>query len=803
METASRHNRSARIVGTIALTLALTGSCRSSAQNDPAPVTPPANVSKVSDPANPNSTAADIFDGWLAYEPEATRALPRARKFFVDAVLGHQVFRIPPRGVPSYIARALLLDDDELLFPSGKRLWNRELKHQAGLAGKFCFIHSTYCLERLFDVSFSIDGSPKVIYANQYSIKRFPSHTTFSYQLGGVLIDEHKFITYDDRAALTYEARSNDKKEHLLRIEAIVPYPWLPGGGAPPKYPVLGQTTYQGNPLSVILEAPNFARTPGDVIHLVQEITLPADGSIASANMAMRFTVGDDTAVKEEPPNLITHANEYNQWFVDNIPYFDSSDTAFKKMWYYRWWIVRFHLVDLRDAATPDLSEYAFYEGKMGFDNPIVFAIPAQIKELTYMRDPAFALSQLRNMYANTHENGAAVDPPGSPYWGETYSHWTVQAAAEFHRIHPIPLDDLGKLLPKMAADIRAWMSDYDTDRDGLPERARPRVTGYDLDILSWWHWAGNKLDQRVAPPAMERVDFASFVYANAIGLVELADAAGDSTLATEFREVASKIRTAAVAKLWDDESQFFYPQRASDDDRAPVRELHGLFAFTTLLAPNEPRFAQSLRYLVDPTEFWSRFPPVITSQKHYRDWNWQMDGLTRNIAPHPISMGGRTLIQAIRQYEQDSVRPEHVMALLKRYNDLVYPGVHPNDPTWRPNAHEYYSQWEPYAREPRPKPSDIWHDFHSMWISLVIEGPIGLVPRADGILEVDPMATDWSYFLVDRLRFRGHDLTIAWDRPGDGPPRYDGFPEGLSIRVDGQQVAHRPDMGKLEVDVK
>ena len=70
----------------------------------------------------------------------------------------------------------------------------------------------------------------------------------------------------------------------------------------------------------------------------------------------------------------------------------------------------------------------------------------------------------------------------------------------------------------------------------------------------------------------------------------------------------------------------------------------------------------------------------MITSQRHYRDWTWEMDGLTRNIAPHPISMGARTVLQALKHYHQDAVQPEHFMELMSRYNDLVYPGVHPSD---------------------------------------------------------------------------------------------------------------------------
>lgn len=763
----------------------------------PAP-SPTATVSH----ATSTFSAPDLFTDWLRFEDSSVRDSPTFRKFYVDAMLGHQVFRVPPQGVPPYLARALLLDDDKLLFPSGRRLWNRELQHSIGLSGEFCFVHSTYCLRHLFDVSFSIDGNPAVVYDNQYTISRFPSHTTVDYRLGPVAIQEHKLITYDDRAAALYDARSMDGSEHTLRIEALVPYPRLPSGGnRAPSYPFLGGGVYQGNPILLYLDAPGFERLAGDFLHLTRELRLPGDGTPLSAGLGVAFAVAERTG-EARLPSLLEHASEYNRWFANNVPYFDCSDPAFKKMWYYRWWIVRFHMVDLRDGATEDLRDFAFYEGKLGFDNPIVFAIPAQVKELAYLRDPTYATSQLLNAYRNRAPNGAIVDPPGSPYWGETYSHWTVQAAAELHRVQPIPPQTLAELLPLMAGDVRAWLSAYDGDGDALPERTQPRVTGYDLDILSWWHWAGTRLDPQAQPPPMERVDFASFVYGNAIGLVELATAAGDAALATEFADHAARIRAAAIEQLWDDEHAFFYPQRAADGERAPLRELHGLFPFATGLAPDEPRYVRALQYLVDPREFWSRFPPVITSQAHYRSWNWEMDGLTRNIAPHPISMGGRTVLRAIRHYDQSTIHGGHLMELLRRYNDLVYPGVHPNDPTWRPNAHEYYSQWEPYAREPRPKPSDISHDFHSMWLSLVIEGPIGLVPRRDDVLEIDPLADDWSHFVVDRLRYRGRDVTIAWDRPGDGAPRYEGFPEGLSVRLDGVEVAHRADLGRLEIDL-
>jgi len=740
-----------------------------------------------------------LFSRWIRFEHVSGNARTQLNDHFIDAVLGHQVFRLPPGGIPRQTAQQLLLDDDELLLSSGRRLWNRELLHQPGLAGQFCYAHSTYCLKRLFDVTFFIDGRPVIVYDNQYAIERFPSHTRVRYQFPEISIDEHKFITYDDRAVASYAVRSNDEEPHDVTIEVVAPYPPIPSSNSEPEYPLLGSGQLQGHPLFLYLDAPGFQRTSARGIHLQRTLQAPENGDSALATVTFRF----DT--EERPTPAIPLAEnpvpaqvyEYNRWFAKNIPYFDASDPAFKKMWYYRWWIVRFHLVE---AQARDLKGYVFYEGKLGFDNVIGFAVPAQLKELTYLRNPGYGLSQVRNSYQNRAKNGAVVDAPGSPYWGETYSHWIAMALAEFNRVHPIDRESLTPILDGAAADVRAWLTAYDSDEDGLPERDRPRVTGYDLDILSYWYFNNLKIDHRRRPPALERVDFASFVYANASAVAELARAVGDPVLEREFEEHASRVRQAALEHLWDDTAGFFYPRRADNHSRIPLRELHGFFPFMTLLAPDEARYLPALRKLVDPGEFWARFPPVITSTAHYRDWNWAMDGLTRNIAPHPISMGARTVLQVLKHYRQDVVTADHFMDLMARYNALVYPGVHPRNALWRPNVHEYYSKWEPHSISVRPKPSDISHDFHSMYCSLIVEGAVGLTPRRDEKIELQPLARRWTYFLLDGLRYQNHDLTIVWDHP-DGEKRYPDYPEGFSLFVDDELAFTRPDLGHVVFD--
>ncbi len=735
-----------------------------------------------------------LFEPWYRYEPSEQRK-GDWQNAYVDAMLQHQVFQVPPSGVPRAIARNLLLDDDKVLFSAGRKLWAQELEFVPGFAGKICFLHSFFCFRELFRTRFAIDGQPAALFDHEFQVVRSPSHTAVQYFVGPVVIEERKFITADDYAVAVYTVQARDHQKHRILFEVDVPYLAVPEKKRTPRFPLLAAGEFQQVPLYVYADLPGFTVDGQAQTHAKREIPVPAEGTSTPVVVAVRF----EEREHERLPSLVTdiferHREQDQRWYLENVPYFDCSDLGFKRMWYYRWWLVRFNMTE---ADTPDLSGYRFYEGKLGFDNAITFAVPVQIKELTYLRNPAFGRSQIRNAYRNLAPNGALIDPPGSPYWGETYSHWVAAAVEEFHRVHPFTVAELRQLLPEMARDVRAWVTSFDADGDGLPQSGRPRITGYDLDILSYWFFNGLRLHPHANPPELERVDFASFVFANAQGVAALAREAGDPALEREFTGVAENIRNAALAAFWDEHDQFFYPRRADNNARIPIRELHGLFPFLVGLAPNEPRYTAALRYLVDPTEFWGRFPPVITSQHHYRQWNWEMDGLTRNIAPHPISMGGRLVLRALRSYQNHPVTREHFMELMERYNQLVYPGVNPYDPYWRPNVHEYYSQWEPYRMSARPKPSDISHDFHSMFLALVVEGAVGLVPRADEWLELDPLASKWERFLLDRLRYRGHELTIVWDRP-DGQRAYPQFEEGFTVLVDGEQAFHRSTLGHV-----
>lgn len=88
-----------------------------------------------------------------------------------------------------------------------------------------------------------------------------------------------------------------------------------------------------------------------------------------------------------------------------------------------------------------------------------------------------------------------------------------------------------------------------------------------------------------------------------------------------------------------------------------------------------------------------------------------------------------------------------------------------------------------------RQQPRERGKDYnHSTFCDLVISGLVGLRPRLDQTVEVNPLlpVDTWDWFCLDGVRYHGHDLTICWDRTGERYHRG----AGLRVLCDGREVA-------------
>lgn len=84
----------------------------------------------------------------------------------------------------------------------------------------------------------------------------------------------------------------------------------------------------------------------------------------------------------------------------------------------------------------------------------------------------------------------------------------------------------------------------------------------------------------------------------------------------------------------------------------------------------------------------------------------------------------------------------------------------------------------------------------HSTFNDLIITGLVGLRPRADNIIEVNPLlpAGKWDWFALDNILYHGKIITIIWDKTGKKYNRG----KGLSVWADGKKIASKRRLARV-----
>ena len=92
-------------------------------------------------------------------------------------------------------------------------------------------------------------------------------------------------------------------------------------------------------------------------------------------------------------------------------------------------------------------------------------------------------------------------------------------------------------------------------------------------------------------------------------------------------------------------------------------------------------------------------------------------------------------------------------------------------------------------------------HSFHSGYVDLIVTGFVGIRPRADDTLEVNPMVpqgSDISYFRLQDIIYHGRSVAVEWDASGS----HYNHGAGLRVYVDGQQVASSTTLARTTANV-
>lgn len=474
---------------------------------------------------------------------------------------------------------------------------------------------------------------------------------------------------------------------------------------------------------------------------------------------------------------LTRHFGNDADWYRSRIPLFESSDPAIDEVYYYRWQIVRAHQRDLGadgyitteflDDVSWQREPYASLNDATGF----------QLGETRWLRDRRPAADYIDFMY------GGGNDRHFSDYMADAvWSRYLVDGDR----------DEALRHLPAMRLLYGQWDDRLDLAKGLYWIQPLLDATEYTISSID----ASGGKDGFTGGDAF-RPSINAYMFANARAISRLSALAGDSTTAQRYAERADVIRTHVERDLWSPALEHFIDRYKVTNEHVrywePIRgrELVGYVPWAFDLPADNLRFAAAWRHLLDPTRFAgpAGMRTVEPSYQYYMR-QYRYEGVAREcqwngpVWPFQTTQALAGMINLLDHYRQDVVTRSDFLRLLRQYAAL-----HRQD--GRLDLEENY---DPATGKPIVGLARSHHYFHSGFNDLILTGLVGLRPRADDMLEVNPLlppagdAQQLRWFRIEDVPYHGRSITISWDVDGRKYGR-----KGLTVEIDGQVAAHRP----------
>ena len=459
----------------------------------------------------------------------------------------------------------------------------------------------------------------------------------------------------------------------------------------------------------------------------------------------------------------------------DNIPLLDCPDQDIETTYYFRWWTYRKHIKQTPDGFVVD--EFLPNVSWAGKYNSISCAAGHHLYEGRWLRDPQY----LDDYTAFWFRKG------GEP---RRYSFWAADSVWQRFCVTGDNREAL-RLLPDLIANYQAWEQSH-RDANGLFWQIDDR-DGMEVSIGGSGY----------------RATINSYQFGDALAIARIAQLAGKADIAAAYQEKAAAIKTLVQQKLWDPQAQFFKVlPRGGDQPLADVRELHGYTPWYFNLP--DARFAVAWKQVMDPQGFFAPFGLTTAEQRHpkfalaYAAHECQWNGPSW---PYATSVTLTGLANLLNGPAQNVISARDYFTLLKIYatsqrlkldDGRVVPWI---DENLNPATGDWISRtrlknWKNGTWDAGKGGEERGKDYnHSTFCDLVISGLIGLRPRADPTLEVNPLVpAAWDFFCLDRIPYHGRNLTILYDKTGN---RYHKG-AGLRVFADGKEIAAAARLARL-----
>ena len=468
------------------------------------------------------------------------------------------------------------------------------------------------------------------------------------------------------------------------------------------------------------------------------------------------FNRMEDENIVQAIPN-----SEAWKWMKTNIPLFECPQYNFEEMFYFRWWTLRKHIKETPQgyAFTEFLTQRSYADKY----NLISCALGHHIMEARWLHDPK-CLDQYVHVWFRGN-NGNPMDKLLK------FSSWTADALYQKFLVDNDKAY-LINMLPDLKAEYASW------------EREKRLSNG-----LFWQYDVRDGMEEQISGGRKvknARPTINSYMFGNAQAISEIARMEGNQTVSALFQAKADTLKMMIESKLWNPESQFFETVK-EEGSFAKVREEIGFIPWYFNLP--EKQHEQAWAQVKTEKGFLAPFGLTTAERSHplfrtHGCCNCEWDGA---IWPFATSQTLTGMANRINRGETSVVNDSVYFSQLEKYVESQYK-------RGRPYVGEYLDEVTGAWLKGDEERSRYYN--HSTFNDLIITGLVGLRPRADQTLEVNPLIpeVEWNWFCLDNVQYHGHTLTIIWDKDGSKYNRG----KGLVVLVDGKEVGRSESLAKL-----
>ena len=469
------------------------------------------------------------------------------------------------------------------------------------------------------------------------------------------------------------------------------------------------------------------------------------------------FNKMEDENIKQAIPN-----DSAWPWMKKNIPLFECPQQNFEEMFYYRWWTLRKHIKKTEQGFV--FTEFLVQRSYSDKYNLISSALGHHIYESRWLHDKKYMDDNLKIWFRGN--NGKPMNRL------RFYSGWVEDAVYNRYLVN-IDRNFVLYLLADLENNYEGW------------ENEKKATSG-----LFWQYDVRDAMEETISGGRREknpRPSINGYMFGNAIALQKINLMTGNGRKAFVYQAKADSIRTLLQSLLWNPNHEFFEVRKEQGDTLANVREEIGFIPWYFNIPDSSYNVAW--KWLMDKKTFCAPFGITTADRSHpqfrtHGCCNCEWDGA---VWPFATSQTLTAMANLLNNYQQNYVADSNYFSLLNTYVESQYY-------RGRPYIGEYLDEKTGYWLNGDEERSRYYN--HSTFNDLVITGLVGLRPRADNTIEVNPLLPDnkWDWFCLDNILYHGKIVTIIWDK--DGSKYKKG--KGLQVFANGKKVASSDKLSRI-----